>query len=70
MMNNRADTLEKLYNDEIVRFLADRYHTTPREVLQCFHEQNGVAYKMAAGTFRLEDNEMAMLHNMIIKLQK
>ncbi len=69
-MNNRADIPEKLYNEEIVRFLAERYHTTPREVLQCFHEQNDIAYKMTAGTFRLEDNEMAMLHDMIIKLQK
>ncbi len=68
MMNSRADIPEKIYNDEIVRFLADRYHTTPREMLQCFHEQNDPASQMPAGTFRLEDNEMAMLYGMIIKL--
>ncbi len=69
-MNSRANIPEKIYNDEIVRFLADRYHTTPREVLQCFHQQNGAACKMTAGTFRLEDNEMAMLHDMIVKMNK
>ncbi len=70
MMNRRTDVPEEIYLDEFVLFLADRYHTTPREVLQCFHEQNDVAHKMTGETFRLEDNEMAMLHDMIVKLQK
>ncbi len=70
MMNRRTDIPEEIYQDEVVLFLADRYHTTPREVLQCFHEQNDIACKMTAGTFRLEDNEMAMLHDMIIKMKK
>ncbi len=69
-MNSRADIHEKFHNDEIARFLADRCHTAPREMLQCFHEHNDIAYKKTVGTFRLEDNEMAMLHDIIIKLQK
>ncbi len=72
MMNRRTDIPEEIYQDEVVLFLADRYHTTPREVLQCFLVQDGICLEQENEpiTFRLEDNEMAMLHDMIIKMKK
>ena len=31
----------ELYEDEVVSFLADRYHSTPDEIVQCFLAQDG-----------------------------
>ncbi len=62
-MKQGTDIPEKIYDDEIVCFLADRYHTTPRKVLRQFLEQN--TSEMDTGTFRLEENEMAILRDMM-----
>lgn len=42
MMNKRIDIPAALYDDEVVCFIADRYHTTPQKVIQCFLVQDGV----------------------------
>ncbi|HIU55437.1 MAG TPA: hypothetical protein IAB03_06495 [Candidatus Gallibacteroides avistercoris] len=70
MMNRRTDVLEEIYNDEIVNFLADRYRTTSREILQRFLEQNDSVPEMESGTFRLEENEMAILRDMMARYHR
>ena len=65
MMNRPMDIPESLYRDEIVRFLADRYHTTPGEVLQRFFEQCDPASMPESAAFRLEENEMSILRDML-----
>lgn len=63
-MELETDMPEAICDDEIVCFLADRYHTTPREVLRRFLEQERVVPDTGTGTFRLEENEMSMLRDM------
>lgn len=70
MMNRRTDVPEEIYNDEIIDFLADRYRTTSREILQRFLEQNGSVPEMESGTFRLEENEMAILRDMMARYHR
>lgn len=65
MMNRITAIPEEIYQDEIVLFLAGRYHTTPREVLGRFLEQNGHAPEADTEPFRLEENEMAILRDML-----
>ncbi len=64
-MNRRTDIPEEIYQDEIVLFLADRYHTTPRKVLRRFLEQNDHAPEAETEPFRLEENEMTILRDML-----
>ena len=63
-MPSREDIPEKIYHDEVVCFLADRYHTTPRKVLHRFFEQVGRTAGMERKAFRLEENELAILRDM------
>lgn len=65
MTNRKTAIPEDLYQDEIVLFLADRYQTTPRKVLGRFLQQNGRETEAETGTFRLEENEMAILRDML-----
>lgn len=65
MMNRITAIPEEIYQDEIVLFLADRYHTTPRKVLGRFLEQNGCETEAETEPFRLEENEMAILRDML-----
>ncbi len=66
-MNQQTDIPEEMYNDEVVCFLADRYHITPRKLLQCFIKQDSPASEMVTDScaFRLEENEMAILRDML-----
>lgn len=64
-MNRIPAIPEEIYQDEVVLFLADRYHTTPRKVLRRFLEQNGHAPEANTGVFQLEENEMAILRDML-----
>lgn len=64
-MNRITAIPEEIYQDEIVLFLADRYHTTPRKVLGRFLEQNRHAPEAETEPFRLEENEMAILRDML-----
>lgn len=54
MMNRRTVIPEEIYQDEVVLFLADRYHTTPRKVMQHFLEQNSHALEAEPAPFQLE----------------
>ncbi len=66
MKNRRKSVQKQIRNDEIVRYLAERYHTTPLNVLQRFLEQNDPAKDTDCATFRLEENEMAILRDMTL----
>lgn len=63
-MNRQTEIPEAIYDDEIVGFLAGRYQTSPREVLQRFLEQDGPNPERENGGFRLEENEMAILRDL------
>lgn len=69
MMNRRTDIPDEIYQDEVVRFLAGLYHTTPRKVLQRFFEQNDRASERTTLSFRLEENEMEIIRDMIAESQ-
>lgn len=56
---------EEIYDDEAVIFIAERHHTTPRQMLQCFLEQEHPSSGSTATSLRLEDNEVAILRDMI-----
>ena len=40
-MNEQIDIPAKLYEDEVVRYFADRYHTSTENVVRCFLVQDG-----------------------------
>ena len=66
-MNKRTDVIPTtLYDDEAVCFIADRYHSTPQQVVRCFLEQDGAGAvpNGESGTFRLEENEMEILRGL------
>lgn len=48
----RAGIPGELYDDEVVCFIAHRYRTTPRNILQCFFVQDGVQ-KYKQGTLHI-----------------
>lgn len=65
MMSKQIDIPTELYDDEVVCFLADRYHTTPKRVVQCFLVQDSIAEPEEDSTFfHLEDNEMEILREL------
>ena len=66
MMNERVDIPAELYEDEVVCFFADRYHTSTENVVRCFLVQDGICPEQENEpmTFRLEDNEMEILRGL------
>ena len=66
MMNERIDIPAELYEDEVVRFFADRYHTSTENVVRCFLVQDGINLEQENEpiTFRLEDNEMEIMRGL------
>lgn len=66
IMNKRIDIPAELYESEIVCFLANRYHTTPKKVVQCFLVQDGLVTEIDedSATFHLEDNELEILRGL------
>lgn len=36
MMNEQIDIPAELYDEEVICYLAERYHSSPREVVRCF----------------------------------
>lgn len=61
------DIPKELCDDEIVIFLADRYRTSPVNIVQWFLVQDG-AFPPEAGNgrlLRLEENEMEMLRGLM-----
>lgn len=65
-MNKQTDIPTELYDDEVVCFLADRYHITPKKVVQCFLVQDGIVTESNEDIdlFQLEDNEMEILRGL------
>lgn len=68
-MNLQTNIVEEIYHDD-VGFFADRYHTTPDKILQCFIEQNDTSSEAVSGAFRLEENEMSILQDIISETHK
>ena len=95
MKNERIDIPAELFEDEVVCFIADRYHTSAENVVRCFLVQDGIypeqknePFCQAEGNracsncqgekwkneiqpidFRLEDNEIEIMRDMIAKSQ-
>ena len=65
-MDKRTNISAALYNDEIIRFLAERYRVSPREIVRHFlaRENNLQAPEPGITRFRLEENEMEMLRGL------
>lgn len=66
-MIRKEDIPATIYEDEIIRFLADRYHTSPALVIDCFLVQDGNTQDIREQSFRLEENEMEILKEMIAR---
>ena len=66
MMNERIDIPAELYEDEVVCFFADNYHTSTENVVRCFLVQDGICPEQENEpiTFRLEDNEMEIMRGL------
>ena len=66
-MNEQIDIPAKLYEDEVVRYFADRYHTSTENVGRCFLVQDGIypEQENESITFRLEENEMEIMRGLI-----
>lgn len=66
MMNKLRDIPTALYDDEAVCFIADRYHTTPKNVMQCFLVQDGLISDPEEKPlpFHLENNEIEILRGL------
>lgn len=67
MMNRLPDIPTDVYEDEIIDFLAERYHCTPKEIIQCFLSGcNGMTQNTDEKTnsFILEENEMEILRGL------
>lgn len=66
MMDNRIDIPLGLYEDEAVRFIADRYHVTPQTLVRRFFVNGGMDNETeeAHAPFHLEDNEVEILRGL------
>lgn len=56
---------EEIYDDEAVIFIAERHHTTPQKVVQCFIGKNGIVPEKETTLFKLEENEARILRDML-----
>ena len=61
-MNKQIDIPAALYDDEVICFIADRYH----KVVQCFLAQDSLVSEPEEDpiAFRLENNEMEILRGL------
>lgn len=66
-MDSKINIPEELFDDEIVCFLADRYHTTSTDIVRTYLMQDGITesfYDDVTVSFRLESNEMEMMRGL------
>lgn len=65
-MDERIDIPAELYEDEVVCFFANRYHTSTENVVRCFLVQDGICPEQndVSLTFRLEENEMEIMRGL------
>lgn len=66
MMNKQIDIPVELYSDEVVCFLADRYHTSSEEIMLRFLVQGGIIPipEKDSMSQTLEENEMEILRGL------
>lgn len=70
MMNRLPDIPTNIYEDEIIDFLAGRYHCTPKEIMQCFLAQNGMTQNTDEKTnFKKQQNGQKKLSETGIRLR-
>ncbi len=65
-INEQIDIPAGLYEDEVVNFLADRYHTTVDRIVQCFLIQEGAItqHESDGKMITLTENEMEILRGL------
>ncbi len=63
-MNKQQDISAELYKDDIVLFLAERYHSTPQKIVQQFLVQDGIIEDEQPQNFQFEENEMEILRGL------
>ncbi len=61
---SKKDIPETLYNDAVVDYLAERYHTSPRRVIDRFIQQREDTDNATTAPFHLETNEMELLRSL------
>ena len=61
---SEKDILETLYNDAVVDYLATRYHTSPRRIIDRFIQQKEDKDNATTAPFHLETNEMELLSSL------
>ena len=61
---SEKDIPETLYNDAVVDYLAERYHTSPRRVIDRFIQQREDTDNATTAPFHLETNEMELLRSL------
>ncbi len=67
MMERLTDIPTELYEDEVVGFLAYRYHSTPNEIVRHFLVQDGKMEETdrMLVSFTLEENEMEIMRGLV-----
>ena len=61
---SETDIPETLYNDAVVDYLAERYHTSPHKVIDRFIQQREDKDNATTAPFHLETNEMELLRSL------
>lgn len=66
IMNMRLKISKELYNDEVARFIASRYHASTQQVVNCFLVQDGIVAESEVEpiAFHLEENEMEIMRGL------
>ena len=66
MMERQANIPTELYEDEVIGFLAERYHSTPQEIVRCFPMQDDQIKETdwKTASFTLEENEMEIMRGL------
>ncbi len=71
MMSDQTEWISAaVYEDEVMDYLAERYHTSPREIIRSFFAQEertakGVNLDNENRSWCLEENEVAILRDLI-----
>ena len=66
-MESKVVLPEKICDDEVIDYLAQRYHTSPVQIITSFFEQDGIIQTVgnkAHIKFQLMPNEMEILRDM------
>lgn len=63
-MEKENSLSQELCREEAVRFVAQRYGVTPEEVLTRYHEQQDAVNHNTKYDYKLEPNELALIHDL------